>query len=197
MSDPKGSQGIISQGQFALCTICTLLPQIFMTPEDFLRSLTPGVKQPEGLGLDQFRKIEAAKVSEKCLNENGLGRDSIFYHLGSHGLISFSDYIFLLTILSTSRLVGEHTCPSPLRWNCNLGATARPPAVKRDNLPSWIRTVPSLSEQEILMLLQNNNSNSGGSNRLVREALSCSSCELLSLRPRFVPSVYLSTSLSF
>ena len=72
-----------------------------MTPEDFLRSLTPGVKQPEGLGLDQFRKIEAGRVSEN-LNEN-LGRDSIFYHLGSHGLISFSDYIFLLTILSTSR----------------------------------------------------------------------------------------------
>ena len=37
------------------------LPQIFMTPEDFLRSLTPGVKQPEGLGLDQFRKIDAAR----------------------------------------------------------------------------------------------------------------------------------------
>ena len=32
-----------------------------MTPEDFLRSLTPGVKQPEGLGLDQFRKIDAAR----------------------------------------------------------------------------------------------------------------------------------------
>ena len=80
----------------ALCS----LPQIFMTPEDFLRSLTPGVKQPEGLGPDQFRKIEAGRVSEN-LNEN-LGRDSIFYHLGSHGLISFSDYVFLLTILSTS-----------------------------------------------------------------------------------------------
>ena len=39
------------------------------------------------------------RVNEN-LNEN-LGRDSIFYHLGSHGLISFSDYVFLLTILST------------------------------------------------------------------------------------------------
>ena len=37
------------------------------------------------------------------LSESQLGGDSIFYHLGSHGLISFSDYIFLLTILSTSR----------------------------------------------------------------------------------------------
>ena len=39
------------------------------------------------------------------LSESQLGGDSIFYHLGSHGLISFSDYIFLLTILSTSRCV--------------------------------------------------------------------------------------------
>ena len=31
-----------------------------MTPEDFLRSLTPGVKQPDGLGLDQFKKIDAS-----------------------------------------------------------------------------------------------------------------------------------------
>ena len=38
-----------------------------MTPEDFLRSLTPGVKQPEGLGLDQFRKIDAARY-RTCLN---------------------------------------------------------------------------------------------------------------------------------
>ena len=37
------------------------LMQIFMTPEDFLRSLTPGVKQPEGLGLDQFKKIDAGR----------------------------------------------------------------------------------------------------------------------------------------
>ncbi|XP_035905412.1 calcium uptake protein 1 homolog, mitochondrial-like isoform X9 [Anopheles stephensi] len=32
-----------------------------------------------------------------------LDSDSIFYKLGAYGLISFSDYIFLLTVLSTSR----------------------------------------------------------------------------------------------
>ena len=77
-----------------------------MTPEDFLRSLTPGVKQPDGLGLDQFRKFDPSSASLPKLasaSEQALSEDSIFYHLGSHGLISFSDYIFLLTILSTSR----------------------------------------------------------------------------------------------
>nr|XP_053631458.1 calcium uptake protein 1 homolog, mitochondrial-like isoform X5 [Cherax quadricarinatus] len=35
--------------------------------------------------------------------ELALDEDSIFYKLGSSGLISFSDFIFLLTVLSTSR----------------------------------------------------------------------------------------------
>jgi len=29
--------------------------ETFMTPEDFLRSITPGEKQPHKLGLDQFK----------------------------------------------------------------------------------------------------------------------------------------------
>ncbi len=31
--------------------------QIYMTPEDFLRSITPGDIQPSDYGLDQFRTI--------------------------------------------------------------------------------------------------------------------------------------------
>ena len=34
---------------------------------------------------------------------SGMDEDSIFHQLSSGGLISFSDYIFLLTVLSTSR----------------------------------------------------------------------------------------------
>lgn len=34
-----------------------------MTPEDFLRSITPGEKQPDHLGLDQFKvKIRSYKM---------------------------------------------------------------------------------------------------------------------------------------
>lgn len=36
--------------------------EVFMTPDDFLRAVTPGIKQPENLGLEQFRKIELDKV---------------------------------------------------------------------------------------------------------------------------------------
>uniref|UniRef100_A0A0B7A398 EF-hand domain-containing protein n=1 Tax=Arion vulgaris TaxID=1028688 RepID=A0A0B7A398_9EUPU len=73
--------------------------EVYMTPEDFVRSITPGIKQPEGLGLDSFKKYDPARHDKDavCMLEP----DSIFYKLGQSGLISFSDYIFLLTLLST------------------------------------------------------------------------------------------------
>ena len=41
--------------------------EVFMTPEDFVRSITPGVMQPEGLGFDEFlnfdQKVYRAKES--------------------------------------------------------------------------------------------------------------------------------------
>ncbi|XP_011144612.1 calcium uptake protein 1 homolog, mitochondrial isoform X1 [Harpegnathos saltator] len=75
--------------------------EVFMTPDDFLRSMTPGVKQPDGLGLDQYKRYDPKNIHTKL--ELELDGDSIFYKLGSAGLITFSDYIFLLTVLSTSR----------------------------------------------------------------------------------------------
>ena len=71
--------------------------EVYMTPEDFIRSITPGLKQPENLGLDQFKKFDPRKDTMKC----SLADDSIFYKLGQSGMISFSDYMFLLVILST------------------------------------------------------------------------------------------------
>jgi len=31
---------------------------LYMTPDDFLRAITPNIKQPDGLGLDQYRKYD-------------------------------------------------------------------------------------------------------------------------------------------
>ncbi|CAH1793329.1 unnamed protein product [Owenia fusiformis] len=77
--------------------------EIYMTPDDFVRSITPGVKQPENLGLDQFKKFDPK--TQKIVSK--LEHDSIFYKLGESGLISFSDYIFLLTLLSTPQRMFE------------------------------------------------------------------------------------------
>ncbi|XP_076160501.1 mitochondrial calcium uptake 1 isoform X2 [Ptiloglossa arizonensis] len=75
--------------------------EIYMTPDDFLRAITPGMKQPDGLGLDKYKRYDPKNIHTKL--ELALDEDSIFYKLGSAGLITFSDYIFLLTVLSTSR----------------------------------------------------------------------------------------------
>ncbi|XP_074987009.1 calcium uptake protein 1, mitochondrial isoform X1 [Caretta caretta] len=104
-------------------------PEVFMTPQDFVRSITPNEKQPEHLGLDQFvvkrydgksggaqeskipcstpelivygiqTEVTDGKLSQE--REKFADEDSIFYTLGECGLISFSDYIFLTTVLST------------------------------------------------------------------------------------------------
>uniref|UniRef100_A0A2K5PVH3 Calcium uptake protein 1, mitochondrial n=1 Tax=Cebus imitator TaxID=2715852 RepID=A0A2K5PVH3_CEBIM len=81
--------------------------EVFMTPEDFVRSITPNEKQPEHLGLDQYiiKRFDGKDFwqTEKISQEREKFADegSIFYTLGECGLISFSDYIFLTTVLST------------------------------------------------------------------------------------------------
>ncbi|XP_020927618.1 calcium uptake protein 1, mitochondrial isoform X2 [Sus scrofa] len=79
--------------------------EVFMTPQDFVRSITPNEKQPEHLGLDQFiiKRFDGKDFWQKIAQEREKFADegSIFYTLGECGLISFSDYIFLTTVLST------------------------------------------------------------------------------------------------
>ncbi|XP_038061503.1 calcium uptake protein 1, mitochondrial-like isoform X2 [Patiria miniata] len=77
------------------------MSDIFMTAEDFIRTITPDQKQPEGLGLDQFKKVEAKKLNLKMKSLHDGDHDSIFGMLGDNGLISFADYMFLITVLST------------------------------------------------------------------------------------------------
>ncbi|XP_015788286.1 calcium uptake protein 1 homolog, mitochondrial isoform X2 [Tetranychus urticae] len=73
--------------------------EVFMTPDDFLRAVTPGIRQPENLGLEKFRKVEVGKETSF---DFGLKSDSIFYKLSHFGLINYSDFLFLLTLLSVS-----------------------------------------------------------------------------------------------
>uniref|UniRef100_A0A8C5YZ60 Calcium uptake protein 1, mitochondrial n=1 Tax=Marmota marmota marmota TaxID=9994 RepID=A0A8C5YZ60_MARMA len=79
--------------------------EVFMTPQDFVRSITPNEKQPEHLGLDQYiiKRFDGKDFWQKISQEREKFADegSIFYTLGECGLISFSDYIFLTTVLST------------------------------------------------------------------------------------------------
>ncbi|KAI6231390.1 hypothetical protein M3Y95_00376400 [Aphelenchoides besseyi] len=70
--------------------------EVFMTPEDFVRSLTPGVMQPRRWGLDKFKVFRPGDQIPYAT------KSTIFYWMGSDGLINFTDYLFLMTLLSTS-----------------------------------------------------------------------------------------------
>ncbi|OQV13724.1 Calcium uptake protein 1, mitochondrial [Hypsibius exemplaris] len=72
---------------------------IYMTPDDFVRAITPGMRQPEGLGLDHFKTFDPKKDKLETLS---VPADSIFRKLGENGLINFSDYLFLMTVLAIS-----------------------------------------------------------------------------------------------
>lgn len=89
--------------------------EIFMTPEDFVRSLTPGVMQPRRYGLDKFKNYRKGVriVDQKLLNKHFNFQDpipytskkNIFYWMGRDGLINYTDYLFLMTLLSSKKYI--------------------------------------------------------------------------------------------
>jgi len=74
--------------------------EVFMTPADFVRSITPGVMQPEGLGFDEFRNFDRKKFDAWKKVEVVQDPDSLFAKLGT---INFTDFVFLLTVISTPK----------------------------------------------------------------------------------------------
>uniref|UniRef100_A0A6P4F0G1 Calcium uptake protein 1, mitochondrial n=1 Tax=Drosophila rhopaloa TaxID=1041015 RepID=A0A6P4F0G1_DRORH len=71
--------------------------ELYMTPSDFLRSIQPGAKQPEKLGLDKFQILDEKAASKW---QPSVREDSIFLKFEKRGLLTYSDYV-LLTILLT------------------------------------------------------------------------------------------------
>ncbi|KAH8313247.1 hypothetical protein KR067_003042, partial [Drosophila pandora] len=71
--------------------------EVFMTPSDFLRSIIPGIPQPEKLGLDKYRILDEKGATKW---ESEMQQDSIFLKLETNGLLTFSDYVLLTILLS-------------------------------------------------------------------------------------------------
>ncbi|KAI7690423.1 hypothetical protein SSS_03450, partial [Sarcoptes scabiei] len=74
--------------------------EVFMTPEDFWRSITPSVKQPDHYGLDKYKIFDLSKKSHQDHRDFNIKSDSIFFKLSKNGLINFTDFLFLLTVIS-------------------------------------------------------------------------------------------------
>ena len=58
--------------------------EVMMTPQDFLRSITPGIQQPEHKGLDQFTNITKEDINSLG-KAFGVEETSIFHQLGAGG----------------------------------------------------------------------------------------------------------------
>eukprot|EP00128_Syssomonas_multiformis_P004958 Colp12_sorted_trinity150504_noHs@30300 len=72
--------------------------EVYMTPADFLRSITPGQMQPEGLGLDCFEKVTQeqvdALVKASSKNPNFFDR---------YSLISYAVFCFKKNLLAAAQ----------------------------------------------------------------------------------------------
>ena len=64
-----------------------------MTPQDFLRSITPGIQQPANKGLDQFTNITKNDINTLSKDFN-VDPSSIFNHLGSGKPIFIAILVF-------------------------------------------------------------------------------------------------------
>lgn len=65
---------------------------VYMTVEDFVRSITPGNPQPTGLGLDSYNTLRTEQVEKFMKNyEPNISDDCILMKI-SKGLVNFQDY---------------------------------------------------------------------------------------------------------
>ncbi|KAH8358864.1 hypothetical protein KR093_002963, partial [Drosophila rubida] len=74
--------------------------EIYMTPIDFVRSMMPGMRQPDGLGLNMYRKM--SREDSGNLTFKGVPEDTIFYTLRPDGLVPFTEYMYLSLLLPMS-----------------------------------------------------------------------------------------------
>eukprot|EP00049_Salpingoeca_infusionum_P015974 m.317859 g.317859 ORF g.317859 m.317859 type:complete len:446 (+) comp15987_c1_seq4:54-1391(+) len=80
--------------------------ETFMTRSDFVRSMTPNERQPKEVGLDLFDKKDDqfGVVSRRALKTTLFNHDTrgVVADGSEYGLISYSEYLFLLTLISGS-----------------------------------------------------------------------------------------------
>ena len=77
---------------------------IMMSPLDFFHCITPGaiLSHATGSGVyTEVREEELADVTSKLEQAPEHYDDSVLNAIGKHGLLSYNDFFFLLTLLST------------------------------------------------------------------------------------------------
>ena len=71
-----------------------------MSPMDFFSAITPDCSIHPGAGSGVYEEISEEKLKTLRLDKSPV-KGSILNEIGENGLISYSDYCFLLSLLST------------------------------------------------------------------------------------------------
>ncbi|XP_022704034.1 calcium uptake protein 1 homolog, mitochondrial-like isoform X3 [Varroa jacobsoni] len=79
--------------------------EIFMTPQDFLRSITPGIMQPQGYGLDHYKKIDAKNISTASKRHFEIAFRMI--DLNGDGDIDFDEFEKVQAIIRNQTSIGS------------------------------------------------------------------------------------------
>ena len=72
-----------------------------MSPMDFYSAITPDCSIHPGAGSGIYEEIKEENLPKVRLNKSPISKDSVLNAIGDQGLISYSDYCFLLTLLAT------------------------------------------------------------------------------------------------
>ena len=78
--------------------------EVMMSPQDFLRSITPGIQQPANKGLDQFTNITKHNIN-LLAKDFGVEKSSIFNQLGSGKLKVFGSVVGICCTLPSKLIV--------------------------------------------------------------------------------------------
>ena len=72
-----------------------------MSPMDFFSAITPDCSIHPGAGSGIYEEIKEENLSKVRLVKSPVAKDSVLNAIGEQGLISYSDYCFLLSLLAT------------------------------------------------------------------------------------------------
>jgi len=72
-----------------------------MSPMDFFSAITPDCSIHPGAGSGIYEEIAEEKLPRVRLDKSPVEKDSVLNAIGANGLISYTDYCFLLTLLAT------------------------------------------------------------------------------------------------
>ena len=96
---------------------------MMMTPMDFYSAITPDCQLAHGVGAGAHVDVTAEQLAtHDFYMEKSPKKGGILNEIGAHGLLSYTDFCFLLTMLSTEAVLFLILCQSITRLVQRMGS---------------------------------------------------------------------------